>query len=332
MFSPHARHAALAASATALVLLLAGCSQPGDGKASSGSGKSEKADPDAGNEPAIGAVPALLESRTLVFPLAPYTPNGRQLAVLDEAQDVLIDQCMQRYGFRFQQRRRAETAPKQDDSRRYGISDPAEAAQSGYTNPQLGRGSKPQQQSRGANEKLVLNGLEVDPSLQVPMNQEEAEKSDVATTVVGGQKVPAGGCLRESALKLFTPTKDTVDTMVAQGYGLEAYGRAQKDSRVVAATKAWSECMGKRGYAGFTDPTGLPPGIDDSNIGSPQAITMATQDVACKKESNLVGIWYTVEVAYQQRAIERNAETLDLAKKQLDERMKLAAQLQASGA
>lgn len=322
MFSPHAPRAALAASAAALALLLTGCSQPGDGKA----------DPDAGKEPSIGEVPTLLESRSLAFPLAPYTADNRQVALLDEAQDVLIDQCMQRYGFRFQQRRKADGTVKQDENRRYGISDPAEAARIGYTNPQVGQTVKPPRPVLGPNEKLVLNGLEVDPSLKVPMSQEEAEKSDVATTVVGGQKVPAGGCLRESALKLFTPTKDTVDGMVSQSYGLEAYGRAQKDSRVVAATKSWSECMGKHGYTGYTDPTSLPPGITEANIGSPQAVTAAVQDVECKRETNLVGVWYTVEVAYQQRAIERNAETLDLAKKQLDERMKLAATLQASGA
>lgn len=288
------------------------------------------ADPDAGKEPAIGAVPALLESRSLVFPLAPYTPDSRQLGLLDEAQDVLIDQCMQRYGFRYQQRRKADAKVKQDENRRYGISDPAEAAASGYVNPQFGQTTKPPQPSLGPNEKLVLHGLEVDPSLKVPMSQEEAEKSDVATTVVSGQKVPAGGCLRESALKLFAPTQDTVDGMIAQSHGLEAYGRAQKDSRVVAATKAWSECLGRHGYD-FTDPTGMPPGITEATLSSPQAVTMATQDVACKKETNLIGIWYTVEVAYQQRAIERNAETLDLAKKQLDARMKLAATLLSGG-
>ncbi|MFD7258554.1 hypothetical protein [Streptomyces sp. NPDC059874] len=324
MFSPHAPRAALAASAAVLALLLTGCSQTAGGKADT--------DSDAGKEPPIGAVPTLLESRSLVFPLAPYTPDSRQLALLDEAQDVLIDQCMQRYGFRFTQRRKADGAVQQDESRRYGISDPAEAAQSGYTNPRLGNTVRPPRQTLGGNEKLVLHGLEVDPSMKVPMSQEEAEKSDVATTVVGGQKVPAGGCLRESALKLFTPTKDTVDGMVAQSHGIEAYGRAQKDSRVVAATKAWSECMAKHGYAAFTDPTAQPPGIDEAGMSSPQAVTMAKQDVECKRETNLVGIWYTVEVAYQQRAIERNAETLDVAKKQLDERMKLAATLLAAGA
>ncbi|MFA7762335.1 hypothetical protein [Streptomyces sp. NRRL S-448] len=312
MFSPSSPRPVLTASAAVLALLLTGCSQ------SDGGGSDE--------EPAIGAVPVLLESRSLTFPIDTYIPDDRQLGLLSEAQDVLIDKCMQRYGFRYQLRRKANSAVELDYSRRYGLSDAAEAAQYGYDNLPDRQAEKPPQQSLGPNEELVLSGLEVDPSLPVPKSQEEAEKSEVATTVFGGQKVPAGGCRRESALKLFTPTKDTVDAWVAQGFGFDAYARSQKDSRVGKAFKSWSECMGKHGYQ-VDSPMGQPPGINDANIGSPQAIAQAKQDVVCKKETNLVGIWYTVELAYQKRIIEQNAETLDLTKKQLDERMKLAASL-----
>lgn len=319
MPSPRPPRPVLAASATALALLLAaGCSMPGGGGGSAG-------------EPPIGKVPVLLESRELAYPLAPYVADNQQLGLLGEAQDVLVDQCMRRYGFTYQQRRRAGVGAHRDNHRRYGVSDAAEANRYGYENPQLGATPKPAQQPLGPNEKLVLHGLEVDPSLQIPGTQEEAETSEVATTVVGGQKVPAGGCLRESALKLFTPTKDTVDPMVAQGIGLDAYARSQKDSRVTEVFAAWSACMGKHGYE-VTNPVDQPPGIDDSNAGGPQAIVQAEQDVRCKRETNLVGVWHTVEVAYQQRAIEENAETLDKARRQLDERMRLAATLIESGA
>lgn len=322
MSSPHAPRPVLAASAAVLALLLAaGCSKPGGG---GGGG-------DSGEEPSIGAVPALLESRDLAYPLTPYLADDRQLGLLGEAQDVLVDQCMRRYGFTYQQRRSAGPGTHRDNNRRYGVSDAAEAARYGYDNPRLGATQKPAQQPLGPNEKLVLHGLEVDPSLQIPSTQEEAETSDVATTVVGGQKVPAGGCLRESALKLFTPTKDTVDPVVAQGIGLDAYSRSRQDSRVAEAFAAWSACMGKHGY-NVANPVDQPPGIDDANAGGPQAIVQAKQDVDCKKQTNLVGIWHTVEVAYQKRAIEENAETLDKARKQLDERMRLAASLIATGA
>ncbi|MET9962959.1 hypothetical protein ABZ128_28495 [Streptomyces sp. NPDC006326] len=312
MFSPRSPRPALTASAAVLALLLTGCSQSGGA--------------DSDGEPAIGDVPALLESRDLALPMSPYIPDDRQLGLLNEAQDVLVDQCMRRYGFRYQQRRKADSTVKRDNNRRYGLSDPAEAARYGYENPQLVRTEKPPQQPLGPNEQLVLNGLEVDPSLPVPMSQEEAEKSDVATTAVGGQKVPAGGCGREGALKLWAPTKDTVDYMVPQNFRADGYARSRKDSRVVKAIKSWSECMGRHGYT-VDNPMDPPPGINDSNYGGPQAIAIAKQDVECKKETNLVGIWYTVEVAYQKRLIEQNAETLDRAKKQLDERLKLAASL-----
>ncbi|MGW1770754.1 hypothetical protein [Streptomyces sp. NPDC002104] len=306
---------ALTVSAAVLTLLLTGCSQSGGG--------------DSGEEPAIGTVPVLLESKTLAFPLASYEPNAQQSGLLAEAQDVLIDQCMQRYGFRYELRRATGSTAPGDESRRYGLSDAAEAARYGYTNPEVDRVQKPPQKPMGPNEKLVLGGLEVDPSLPVPMNQEEAEKSDVAATTVGGQKVPAGGCRRESFLKLYAPSKDSVDIMVSQNFRFDGYARSQEDSRVRKVITSWSACMGKAGYT-VDSPMGPPPGIDDSNFGSPQAIAIAKQDVQCKKETNLVGVWYTVETAYQKRLVEQNAETLDRAKKQLDERIKLAASLIAA--
>lgn len=315
MFAPRPVPTALTVSAAVLTLLLTGCSQSGGG--------------DSGEEPPIGAVPVLLESKTLAFPLASYEPDAQQSGMLAEAQDVLIDQCMRRYGFLYELRRSAGSAATGDEGRRYGLSDAAEAAQHGYANPEIGRVQKPPQKPMGPNEKLVLGGLEVDPSLPVPMNQEEAEKSDVAATVVGGQKVPAGGCRRESFLKLYAPSKDSVDVMVSQNFRFDGYARSQEDSRVRKVIKSWSACMGKAGYT-VDSPMGPPPGIGDSNFSSPQAIAIAKQDVQCKKETNLVGVWYTVETAYQKRLVEQNAETLDRAKKQLDERIKLAASLIAA--
>ncbi|MFD6969799.1 hypothetical protein [Streptomyces sp. NPDC059949] len=312
MFSTRSPRPVLTASAAVLTLLLTGCSQSGGG--------------DSGEEPAIGAVPALLESRNLTFPLSAYVLDDQQVDVITRAQDVLVDRCMQRYGFRYQLQRGPAAAAKHDFSRRYGLSDPAEAARLGYENPQVGRTAKPPQPQLGPNEKLVLHGLEVDPSLPVPKSQEEAETSDVATTTVAGQKVPAGGCSREGSLKLFNPTKDTVDSMIVQGFGFDAYARSRKDSRVAKAFTSWSDCMGGHGHT-VDNPMDQPPGINDANISSPQAIAMAKQDIDCKRETNLVGIWYTVELAYQKRVIEQNAETLDRAKKQLDERLKLAASL-----
>ncbi|MCY0937491.1 hypothetical protein, partial [Streptomyces sp. H34-S4] len=299
-----------------LPLALAGC------------GGSAPAGGPAGEEPPIGATPTLLASGDLRFPLDVYIPSGEQNSQLAKAQDRLVDQCMQRYGFRYESPRAGSAAQPRDESRRYGLSDAAVATRYGYNNPVLeNRPPKPAPKQLGPNEKLFLNGEEqVDPAKPVPMSQEESEKSGLGSLTVDGKKVPSGGCMRESFLKLYAPVKNSVDVMVPQNFGFDAYGRSRQDTRVEKAIKEWSACMAEKGYR-TDDPVSPELGFNDATLGSPQAVTAAQQDVACKARTNLVGIWHTVEVAYQKRLIEQNAEVLTLAKTQLEERMRLAAQL-----
>ncbi|WP_448318761.1 hypothetical protein [Streptomyces sp. CO7] len=311
----------MTALALAALVLTTGCSGGSDNK-------------DGGtSEPQIGDVRTMLSTAKLSLPLDAYIADKEQRRTLNAAQDVLIDRCMRRYGFRYEGRGTASTggqaAAQGTDSRRYGISDADAAARRGYVNTAVTGAERPPARAMGPNEKLVLHGKEkIDPADPVPMNQEEAEHSSQGTIKVDGQKVPAGGCLREGYLKLFAPSKDSVDVMVPQNFGFDAYGRAREDSRVRAAVKKWSSCMAEKGYR--TDNPVSPYedlGLDAASLDSPRAIEAAKQDVACKKRTNLVGVWATVETAYQKRLIEQNAETLDLAKKQLEERLKLASSL-----
>ncbi|MFJ8842532.1 hypothetical protein ACIRFF_06470 [Streptomyces cyaneofuscatus] len=317
MPSPRPRPAARIGLAAAVALLtLAGCS--------SGDSPGE----DAKSEPPIGDIPTRLDSRTLQFPLDVYIPDARQRGTLSEAQDVLTDRCMQRYGYRYTVRRKS-SGPG-GNAMRYGVSDAASAARYGYGDPEAARGTeKPPRKALGPNEKLVLHGKDqVDPAEAVPMSQEEAEKSDRGAITVAGQKVPAGGCLREGFLKLYAPTKDSVDIMVPQNFAFDANGRSREDSRVDRVIKAWSACMAKQGYR--TDDPVSPQsdlGFGDTTLSTPKAVSAAQQDVVCKKQTNLVGTWYTVETAYQKRLIEQNAETLESAKRQLEARLRLAAEL-----
>lgn len=159
------------------------------------------------------------------------------------------------------------------------------------------------------------------------MSQEEADKADSGVEI-GGQKVPAGGCLREGYRKLYAPTKGSVDLLFSFGLASQAHSRAQEDSRVVAALKSWSECMGKGGYGGVATPYAVIEKLGlQEDKGGPKAIAVATRDVACKREVNLVGIWAAAESAYQQQLVEEHAETLAQYKKERDARFKLAASL-----
>lgn len=158
MFSPRPVPTAMTVSATMLVLLLSGCPDAGDG----GGG--------GGKEPAAEAARIQLESKDLLYPLAGHLPTPQQHAVLDVAQDVLIDQCMKRYGLRYEQRQKTDPAATADDSLHYGVSSESDAARYGYANPRIAK-EKPPQPPMGPNERLILAGPEADMSKPGPKSQ-----------------------------------------------------------------------------------------------------------------------------------------------------------------
>ncbi|MFD9032008.1 hypothetical protein ACFVZW_12780 [Streptomyces sp. NPDC059567] len=310
----------LATRASVLLLsaaLLTACSSP-----DSGGG-------DPKSEPEIGAVPKLLRMTELSYPMDTYETTPEQQQQLQKAQNRLISQCMKRYGFSYEPPQPVDSGrrPGSDDSR-YGLTDPDKAARYGYDS----RGgaappAKAPAPSLGATGKLALSGPDTKGGAAQPMSWEEAQGVD-SGKVVNGQKVPVGGCTRESYLKLYAPKKGAVDIMFVFNVTADAFTRAREDSRVAEAFKAWSACMAEKGYK--TDDPVSPQedlGITSDTYGGPKAVAAAKQDVACKERANLVGVWYTVETAYQKRNIEQNAETLNQAKTELGDRLKLATTL-----
>ncbi|MFG2111391.1 hypothetical protein ACGFRB_01900 [Streptomyces sp. NPDC048718] len=306
-----------AARATVLFLsaaLLTACSsEPGDKGG------------DNAKEPAIGTIPKLLSAADLSYPLDGYAATAEQRRKLDHAQSRVTTACMARFGFTY-------TLPQVPSSGRssneghYGLTDAAAAARYGYTpNRGVAPPAKPIAPKLSASGELALNGPDYKGAQ--PMSLEESEAKDSGKTL-GGKKVPIGGCIREGYLKIYAPKKGAVDVMFVTNMGMDAFSRAHDDSRVSAAIKAWSDCMAEKGYK--TDDPVSPQqdlGLDANTYGSPRAIAAARQDIACKERANLVGIWYTVETAYQKRNMEQNAEALNQAKAELDERLKLAATL-----
>ncbi|MFF0478367.1 hypothetical protein [Streptomyces sp. NPDC004284] len=308
----------LAARATVLLLsaaLLTACSS------ASGSGD------DPAKEPEIGTVPRMLSTTGLSFPLDGYATTEDQRRRLEKAQSRATGDCMRRFGFDYELPLSPAPIGRSGDSRRYGLTDPAIAARYGYV-PHRGAQppAKPAAQNLGPSGKLALNGPDGYEGPR-PMSLEEARAKDSGKTL-NGQKVPIGGCLREGFLTIYAPKKGAVDAMFVTNVRMDAFSRSREDSRVVAAVKAWSACMAEKGYE-VDEPVSPQSdlGLDPNTFGGPQAIAAARQDVACKEKANLVGIWYTVETAYQKRSIEQNAEALNQAKTELDERLKLAATL-----
>ena len=59
-------------------------------------------------------------------------------------------------------------------------------------------------------------------------------------------------------------------------------------------------------------------------------IATARADVACKRRTDLVGIWFSVESAYQGAAIRLNAAALGQAKATMQQELRTAATLLGS--
>ncbi|MER5775053.1 hypothetical protein ABT144_12325 [Streptomyces sp. NPDC002039] len=321
----HARRRRTLATAllTAAAVLVGGCA--GDDGAK---GKGAR-------EPALGPVAENPAGSALSLPLDAYTDSDAEALRMEAVQNRLIGQCMARYGFTYEPpagRADAGAGPQQGrHAALFGVADPAQAAARGYADASgAGDSAKPAPPQLTGSATAVLFGTrqgETTPSGPDPRTQEEAERTDSGIEA-GGQRVPAGGCLREGYRKLYAPTKDSVDLLFSFGLASEAHTRSQKDSRVVAVLKDWSACMDEAGYGGVGTPYDVVEklGLEGDEAG-PKAVAVAGKDVACKREVNLVGVWAAVETAYQQRLVEENAETLALYKKQRDARFKLAASL-----
>ncbi|MCM2412776.1 hypothetical protein [Streptomyces sp. RKAG290] len=310
---------------------------------SSCAGKETAAD-GAGKEPAIGSVEKMSSTEGLEFPVAAYEVTSDQQYQVKKAQNLLIEQCMKRFGFDYALP--APTPPSRNDSksRVFGLASAKDAAQFGYASPSQATDPAPaKRQSPAALSRTgqtVLNG--VDPVAEAaakakgkaaaptdePMSQAEAAKAPGSGIIVNGKEVPVGGCGRESALKLYSPKPGSVDILFVFNLGGEAESRALEDSRVRKATTKWSQCMADSGFTTSSpDSVQSDLGLKEGALSSPEAITIAKADVACKTQANYIGIRYAVQSAYEKRLVEEHAETLALFQQQTQDRLRLAAQL-----
>jgi hypothetical protein len=252
-------------------------------------------------EPVVAAVP-VLTSGDARLPLRDYLLSPKQIRQIDRARLTLIDRCMQTFGFRYQ----LEVPDLRDDGaslgRRYGITDPKSAAENGY---QADPGSRP-----------------VQPKKPELTPEENTALFGGGQSMIKGVKVPVGGCLDEANRGLDAKAPPGADINLGQRLMLESFERSQRDSRVTKAFQTWSDCMTR---AGYSYPTPLAPLGDPVLEADPEAgVKVAVADVACKQSSNLIGVWFAVESAYQKRMIAQHRTVLQATKKMIDARIQVA--------
>jgi hypothetical protein len=281
----------------AAVLPLAACT--------AGGAAHGRTDSDTGEPAVTTAIPALLDTAHLALPVERYVPTPDQVRLVDQARLRLIDRCMTRFGMRYQVALPRTAGAHNQLYRRYGITDARAAAVDGYgvAADDPGRQPRPPKPKLGPEGETALFGK--------------------GRSTVRGITVPAGGCVGEANGILAASGPPVANPTLGQNLSAESFQRSQRDSRVLRGFAAWSGCMARDGYY-YTDPL-QPPADPQLGDGSgTEATRIARADVACKQQTNLVGTWYTVESAYQQRMIEANQTALNTVRQSIDSQLAAA--------
>ncbi|MFB7472391.1 hypothetical protein [Kitasatospora sp. NPDC056184] len=280
--------------------------------------------------PSISAVPTIVQAEDKALPIEAYLLTSEQNRQTVAARNILTDRCMARFGFTSTEPPLPPGTARSDANltqRRYFVTNVTEAAQYGYGAKTPVSGEKPSPAPQPPAYLLALTGSP-DGSLSFLPGQTPQGGQDV-----NGQKVPPGGCVGEASGKLGATEANGNggDAQLSRDIKNTGWEKSLTDARLLAAFSAWSDCMKAKGYdyptpiAATDDPQWQTLGVS-----SEKARQTATADATCKAEHNVVGIWYTVESAYETALIEQNAEALRAIKQDIDKRVKLAAEALAS--
>jgi hypothetical protein len=260
----------------------------------SGTGSAER-------EPDIGPIKTITSGSEVTLPLDAYRFTQKEYITVRRAAWRLVRDCVRRFGGDYTLPNAMVVADvprlEHDNARRYGLFDAASATARGYNLPAE---ELPPDREKGGGwnpsdtEKMLVRGVAAG-SANIPMDTQ-------------GKPLPSGGCSGEADRMLAQGAAQPADDSLADRLSVESHQRSEADSRVREAVQKWAECMKRSGYSytsiwepndkKWPDPAGN------------EEIATAKADVACKAETNLVGVWMAVELAYQNRAIEQHAQEL----------------------
>ncbi|WP_380278409.1 hypothetical protein [Kitasatospora purpeofusca] len=314
---PTAAPAARVALAGVLALLAAACSST---TSEEGKGTSTQVK----GVPSVSAPPSIATAADQTLPIDPYLLSYEQRDQLERAESVLVSRCMARFGIQYQAAPQipAGNRPRSRTDRRYLETTAAGAQANGYHGAEGDRPTAPPAPPQVSDStRLVLTG-----------SAAANVKSGQGGQDYNGATIPKGGCLGESKDKLGAgPTNSGGgDAQLARDIDATAREKSKTDERVLAVFRTWSECMKAKGYD-YADPIKI---LEDPRWTSaaPTDVERATAaaDVGCKEQANVVGVWFTVEAAYETQLIEQNAPALAQVRKDNEDRLRTAAQALAS--
>ncbi|MEV0353226.1 hypothetical protein AB0H88_46370 [Nonomuraea sp. NPDC050680] len=248
--------------------------------------------------PPLGPIPKITSKDPIPMPLDPVMTSLSDIDLIDTASELKARDCMRTLGFTTWTTD-AMSGPKDDeDSDLLDYLPLADATQSGYPTvlsekaPDLGSSS------------------ESAPSADAVRAYAGAE-----TTTASGAAVPAGGCLSEGErqLKGNAPELPIDPRFLA----VEAKFSALRDDRMQPVLATWSSCMASRGFhydnpvSAHLDPRWAQRAADTPAGAEEKAAAAA--DAACQAETNLVGTYKALEIAYQKQVLDQNQAQLTTA-------------------
>jgi hypothetical protein len=262
--------------------------------------------PPADGEPSIGALLNITDPKTFSRPLDPYRVALENQLNASKAELVLAYRCLRGFGFDRQPPTATENPPPRNAGL-FGIVDEQMAQVRGY-HPAAEPKDRDKERQAG----------ELPPAARaVMMGQGQSSYQ--------GKPVPEGGCIGEARRKIAEGAPNIKEPRLADNLAIEAYDRSKQDSRVVKVYAEWSACMKQAGFD-YADPW---KALNDPAFVTPEPtqkeITVATADARCKSRTNLLNVHATVLTAYEQRAVERNAEALSQIKQSYEIQEKNAA-------
>ncbi|MEV4315621.1 hypothetical protein [Actinocrispum sp. NPDC049592] len=239
------------------------------------------------------AAPRLLRGADLRLPLDDYVLSPAELGEIAQASRTLVGRCMAGFGLDPLPPPPPGPALRTWNDWRYGLTDPEAAAQHGYRHDAPQPATPPEPARPTAEQAAALTGS--------------------GTRTIRGRPVPDGGCLGQADMALRGPGSAHVDRDLAQRLSAESFRQSRDQPQVRAAIAGWSQCMARRGYrypdpfAPVADPR-FRPGVPPP---SATEIATAVADVDCKRQSDLVGIWFAAERSYQQLSVADHRAELD---------------------
>jgi hypothetical protein len=270
------------------------------GSGSSGSDPGTSEDPSAANSLSAGAgvsapgqVPSLGEtSNSLVLPLTSYYPTPQQVAGLQTMRNELISSCMQSVGFNYPAVMQAPVNFGGDPGRGqfydFGATSTSFASRNGY------------------HDENVVYPLRTASGAPVPQQGTLSAAEDSAVQRCATHLDSQTGYL------------DSNWNVLVQDLGVEAWQRANADSRVLAGFKQWSSCMAAKGFDYSTPLRSMVGELGNSNAAmgwmtsapSQLEIQTATTDAVCKEKTGLLKTWITAVVSYQNASLPANMPQL----------------------